>query len=591
MFTMFLGRREFAASHEARVAQVAREMAESGWPLGAGKVEVPAAHLVRKQGILRLAADIDAPPLHVNPWIVPVLNGQIRLQKPPLPYWGAAIVYRIFGVSEATSRLVPALLGVLATLLLFDLARVLYNYRVAWVATVIWLTMYLVAEQYRLAMADPYLAFFTLASIWAWIKACLPNSTRCRECEAPAEPDAPGSRDTGSAGASHSRFIVLFYISLALGALSKGPLIFLHTLIPLVLFHLCFRRGLPRGWRAHTLGVLVFVAIALPWPMAVLKQVSNATELWRYESVGEVSGENQENVREWWYYAINLPLMAAPWIPLWMFAVAYPLLRNRSRWFFPLLWYLITIGFFSIAGQKKLPYLLPMMPAQALMLGVATVPLLRLAVRARMGGLPGTIIVIQSLIAVAWAITLLFLARSAHSLTVTAMLLSGLALVFAVYSMREMHAVRPVKWLAYQTVSYAFVLLGFGAFYLTPINNARSPAPAVREMVQMADGYHTAILQSRMPEEASFYLPLHPKTGPAPSVYLVILDDHVEVDRRARAKHPVPIPPPDRELFQSWFPNAKVIAARRIELQTAPGDARWKAYEITINRTAYAIVP
>jgi len=74
-------------------------------------------------------------------------------------------------------------------------------------------------------------------------------------------------------------------------------------------------------------------------------------------------------------------------------------------------------------------------------------------------------------------------------------------------------------------------------------------------------------------------------------VYLVILDDHVEVDRRARAKHPVPIPPPDRELFQSWFPNAKVIAARRIELQTAPGDARWKAYEITINRTAYAIVP
>src|SRR5579864_5642947 len=103
------GRRQFAASHEARVADPAREMAAAGWPWNARVIEVPAVHLVKRMGVLRLAADSDAPTLHVDPWVVPVLTGEVRLQKPPLPYWCAAVAYRLWGVGEMTSRLVPAL--------------------------------------------------------------------------------------------------------------------------------------------------------------------------------------------------------------------------------------------------------------------------------------------------------------------------------------------------------------------------------------------------------------------------------------------------------------------------------------------------
>ena len=29
--------------------------------------------------------------MQVNPWLVPIMSGEMRLQKPPLPYWFAAI--------------------------------------------------------------------------------------------------------------------------------------------------------------------------------------------------------------------------------------------------------------------------------------------------------------------------------------------------------------------------------------------------------------------------------------------------------------------------------------------------------------------
>ncbi|HXE52600.1 MAG TPA: glycosyltransferase family 39 protein, partial [Tepidisphaeraceae bacterium] len=169
MFLLLLGRREFASSHEARVGQVARQMAAAGWPWESGRLEVQRVHLARPDGVLRLAPDPQAAPMHVNAWVVPILSGQVRLQKPPLPYWCAAVAYKLSGVSEATSRLAPALLGALATLLLYSLGAMLYGRRVALIAVLIWLTTYLVPEQYRLAMADPYLAFFTLAAVWAWV--------------------------------------------------------------------------------------------------------------------------------------------------------------------------------------------------------------------------------------------------------------------------------------------------------------------------------------------------------------------------------------------------------------------------------------
>src|SRR5215213_1239931 len=108
-FLPFLGRRDIVTSHEARVVQVARQMAATGWPWNAKLVEVPAVEVVKVHGRTETRAREDGSRWHVNPWLIPVINGQVRLQKPPLPYWTVAVLFRLFGtvdqISEGLARL------------------------------------------------------------------------------------------------------------------------------------------------------------------------------------------------------------------------------------------------------------------------------------------------------------------------------------------------------------------------------------------------------------------------------------------------------------------------------------------------------
>jgi hypothetical protein len=135
-FCLLLGRQDITASHEGRVAQTAREMLESG------------------------------------DWLVPRLAGKPRLQKPPLPYWCAAALWKISLTTQALpvalARLPAALCGALATLMMMDLGRRFFGRSGGVLCGLVWLSTFFVVDEFRKAMADPYLAFFTLAAVWAW---------------------------------------------------------------------------------------------------------------------------------------------------------------------------------------------------------------------------------------------------------------------------------------------------------------------------------------------------------------------------------------------------------------------------------------
>src|SRR5258708_21627737 len=49
-------------------------------------------------------------------WVTPRLYGKPWFEKPPLYYWGAALCFKLFGVSEAAARLPSAISALLATL-------------------------------------------------------------------------------------------------------------------------------------------------------------------------------------------------------------------------------------------------------------------------------------------------------------------------------------------------------------------------------------------------------------------------------------------------------------------------------------------
>jgi 4-amino-4-deoxy-L-arabinose transferase-like glycosyltransferase len=533
-FLPFLGRRDIVTSHEARVVQTARQMAESGYPWHATPIPVPAVHLTDAAGAVSLDPDLSKPPIHLNPWLVPVLNDEIRLQKPPLPYWCSAILFKLAGHwSEALARLIPALMGALATFLTYDLTRLVLGRRYALAAALVWVTSYFIPDEFRKVMADPYLAFFSLLAVWAWIRAA------SRRFTSPS-PHLP---------------ILIFYLATALGLLAKGPPLFIHLIIPIALFHLLKKRRLPGPLWSHLLGIALLLLIALPWPIYIINHVPNAREIWRHESIGEIT-DNIDNARPFWFYFPLLFQITLPWTPLWL--LAFWVVFRRRKWvqgsefrvqeepnpqstdeesnpqstarlsspksirnrqsLLPLAWYALTVLFFSCVRMKKLAYLLPAMPAQTMMIAQAAV-FCGVVLRKRTG-------------------------RTRRQLDETFIFACTLIVI---------------------------ILIGVFNFIQTPMQNARSPrrAAAFLELALNANPHATTI-PARLPPEASLYLPLSLTYNPQADTILYLVDD---LHNTAKA---------DLDVFASRLPNLNLTAVRRMPI---PGDGarpRYKLFELTL---------
>ena len=335
-------------SHEARVALTAQTMADSGWPWHATRVNARAGK---------------GSTLSVNPWIIPVFQGDIRLQKPPLPYWCAAVLMRLGWPMEWAARFTPALLALLAIPLLIELAQRTSGRAAAAIIGWVWISTFVIVNELRRAMADPYLTFFVLAAVVSWIRS------------------AAWTRRSANV-----KWIVFFWLAVALACLSKGPVALLHVGIALAALVITSPRFRPTAAVAarplviaHLLGFGLLLLIALPWPLAVIRTLPHVVEIWRYETVGEFA-DNTRNARPWWYYGPMLVQLALPWIAFVVIGVMLAASRGRHdvrhrRGLFPLLWIAATVLVFSFVHMKKAAYLLPIMPVMALLAakGVAAV--------------------------------------------------------------------------------------------------------------------------------------------------------------------------------------------------------------------------
>ena len=602
-FTPFLGSRDIAASHEARVAETAREMAAAGWPWNARPTEVAPVVLRRPMGMVRLEPDETAPPIIVNPWMVPLLKGEIRLQKPPLPYWCAAVLFRVFGFSEAAARLTPALLGALGTVLIYDLARCLLGGRRAWFAALLWVSTLFVPDEYRKAMADPYLAFFTLLCIWSWVKIAVQK-------RAISGIERAHITSSNRLASIVNWYLLIFYMGLALGLLAKGPPLLIHIGVALVAFHFCYRRAVPGTRLGHLLGIVLLLLIALPWPVYVLRHISNATELWRYESVGELS-DNVENARPWWFYFPNLPLIALPWIVAWaagwlralswrrvpmaqadsprrVHNILLPPSRIRM---FAALWWGILILFFTTVHLKKNPYLLPAMPAQILLMAQGLGAMLAAARKERFKGGAAVAIGAQSILGAGVALALpyfIFMGTREHLLGETIALLAIAAAIGAFVASRS----SPLRgWVPVQALAFVLLALAYSRFISTPQDNERSAKRLAQELAIDAAEKGRTLFVAKLPEEVAVYVPLTCRYNASAHHVLIVRDDQEGMLARRKGKMSAADRSPDARALAGWFPDGQILFVDRVEMKCAPGDSRWKVYEVTVERKLFARKP
>jgi 4-amino-4-deoxy-L-arabinose transferase-like glycosyltransferase len=550
-FIAWLGKRDIATSHEARVGQTARVMAASGWPWDARPAEAAAIGVRPDAKGTYAVPRFDVPPLRVNPWLIPVLNGQIRLQKPPLPNWCASTLYRLTGgSSEFATRFVPAAMGAVLTFVIADLAGLILGRATTLIAGLAWAGTLTVVLQFREATADPYLAFFTTMAVWAWVRAGMPGQSRHR-----------------------FTLIALFYASIGLGVLSKGPFIFLHVGLALAAYAWTVRRRPRAGVAAHLAGVALMLAIALPWPAYVLTHVENVADLWRMETT---RGDGDRGIgyilAHVWEFPARSFELALPWIPFWLAGILAATPRRGARrtsrarrYAFPLVWYLATFAVFSFSPEKKSAYVLPVMPAQAMLVAIGLLAAGRLFKPSMARGLVVTQALIAAGFAVGAAVTIWRLDRGA---TVAIGVATILTLVMLATGVRRAFAWRVNRWFVPLGAGVVLASVAFAGLARAAQDNVRS----AEEFAELAGDRllpPANVLLPHLSAEASFYLPLGMRYDPAGTeVY-----DVVEPPQRKRF---------DASAFKPDLPHGAAVSAEIVQLPGEPPNARWRLVRIHV---------
>ncbi|MBH8564332.1 glycosyltransferase family 39 protein [Nostoc sp. CENA67] len=101
-------------------------------------------------------------------WIAPWGNVH---HKTPGPYWLIAIAYELFGVSELSVRLPSMIAGILAILLIYEIAKIILNQKLAWLAAAILIVEFLWLQYCRLGTPDVPMICLVILAIWSLLKA------------------------------------------------------------------------------------------------------------------------------------------------------------------------------------------------------------------------------------------------------------------------------------------------------------------------------------------------------------------------------------------------------------------------------------
>lgn len=306
-------------------------------------------------------AQIGREMLRSGDWVVPRFNGQPIALLPPLHDWVSAAAGLPAGdVTPAASRAGAVLGGLIALAAMWVLAKRWWGAGVGTWAGFVLMTSAIFWWQASRAQVDMLLAGLVTAAMVAFRVAW-------------EEGDRGLPWFLGGCALA------------ALGTLTKGPVAaVLPGLVFLALAAVERRRGFLRlPWLAA--GLALFLALAAPWYVLACRRAGPAFahELLLTHNFG-MFFEDWSHHQPPWYYAVNLAWMLAPWtvfVPAAVLGSRDALGRWRELWKaerrdpeadrhrFLWLWFVALFLFFSIAQAKQTKYLLPALPAAALLLG------------------------------------------------------------------------------------------------------------------------------------------------------------------------------------------------------------------------------
>lgn len=317
LFGFMLGSRPLDAPDEARYSEIPREMVVSG------------------------------------NYLTPHLDGVKYFEKPALFYWMQATSIRLFGLSEWSMRTWTAIFGLLGVLAVYGAGATLWGRRAGWAAAGVLATSILYYGLSRTVTLDMAVSTWLTLGLLAFMLGV-------------RHPPGPQRR----------RWLYIFYVLAALATLTKG---LIGIVLPgMIIGAWIALLGRWRELRALYLpsGLLLFLAVAAPWHVLVAR--ANPGFAWFYfihEHFERYLTTVAHRFEPWWYFIPILLVGLLPWTAFLFQALRHALRgawRDRDAhaevWFL-VLWAGLIFAFFSGSDSKLIPYVLPVVPPLALIIG------------------------------------------------------------------------------------------------------------------------------------------------------------------------------------------------------------------------------
>lgn len=303
--------------------------------------------------------------LVTNDWITPWFLPDVPFWgKPPLSFWAQAWSFKMFGINEFAVRLPSWLATLISVGLIYKLASTQFGQRAGQLTVLIFGSCTLVFVGSGAVITDP---FFALATTWAMVAYVMAQSH------------------------PHWAWRYGFFAALALGLLTKGPLVGVLVAGPLLAGFLCHRQArsgfMTMPWIS---GFILMLILSLPW--YILAELKTPGFL-NYFLVGEhfyrfvdpgwagdlYGSAHREPKGKIW---IDFGVAALPWslvaLAVLLRKVGSPTGRARITStvrdpvrFYLMSWALFSPLFFTLSGNILWTYAWPALPAFSILLALS----------------------------------------------------------------------------------------------------------------------------------------------------------------------------------------------------------------------------
>jgi 4-amino-4-deoxy-L-arabinose transferase-like glycosyltransferase len=297
-------------------------------------------------------AEIPREMVQTGDWVTPRLDYVKYFEKPPLVYWLVAGTMTLFGENEYAARLGCAIPAVCGILFVFWFTRRLAGVRPAFLASVILGTSLIYLGVGHVVTTDMLLSVLMAAAglVW-WL---------------------------GSEERRWGQYLAAGVL-LAGATLAKGPVAVVLMGGAMLIYMAWTKRWAGLLCRQMIAALAVFAALALPWFILVMQRNSDFAHFFFWvQHVERFSNPTGEHSKPPWWFLLILIGGLIPYTAYLPAAVrhawsgdaeAEPGRSGRLKLWL-LIWSAVIFVFFSASSCKLMPYILPIFPTLAILLGV-----------------------------------------------------------------------------------------------------------------------------------------------------------------------------------------------------------------------------